>query len=215
MQGSFIFPLTALEGSVWSLNREVNAQRWNLNIFYYNECNRKSNGRLWLGKYGIYRLSNAVKGFCFCCLQDWSFSFPYWWTPSLHNSSRRKISKPSEISWKRTQVRITPRKAQTPLHDAHIHVYLNTSASPACSFCRNPTVWCCRCLLLYPSTVRRLIASMPRISDLSGCPLTWTAFLSIFNSRGRWLLFIKMDSSTGNIFLNWWYALQPFRYNIV
>lgn len=83
-----------------------------------------------------------------------------------------------------------------------IHIYLNTSVSPACSFCRNPTVMAFWCLLFYPFTVPRLI-STPQTSDLSGCPLNWTAFLSICNFGDRWLLLIKRVSSTGNIFLNW------------
>lgn len=83
-----------------------------------------------------------------------------------------------------------------------IHIYLSTSASPACSFCRNPTVTSCWCLLFYPFTVPRLI-STPQISDLSGCPLNWTAFLSICNFGDRWLLLSKRASNTGNIFLNW------------
>lgn len=83
-----------------------------------------------------------------------------------------------------------------------IHIYLNSSSGPACSFCRNLTVMACWCLLFYPSTVPRLISTR-QIFDLSGCPLNWTAFLSICNSGDRWCLLIKRVSNTGGIFLNW------------
>lgn len=50
--------------------------------------------------------------------------------------------------------------------------------------------------------VPRLIASMPRISDLSGCPLPWTAYLSIRSSGGRWL-FIKTDFNIFLVIYSW------------